>query len=163
MARIDALAPAFLVVGPVATADDVDNLRGYAFDVAEQMGHPTTYATHTDHSATDFAAVFVLGSVTDLRDAPTLVLVGEALAAGVPVLEPQGPQMAGRCDDCGQRQTIRTVTDEYGDITCATCRGEAVCTWCGDDADVSTEIVERGETWTPVHVGCVRGILPIAA
>ncbi|CAL9377933.1 hypothetical protein [Streptomyces sp. enrichment culture] len=163
MARIDALTPAFLVVGPLATEDDVDNLRGYAFDVAEQMGAPTTYATHTGHSITDFAAVFVLGSVTDLRDTPTLVLVAEALAAGVPVLEPQGPQAAGRCDDCGQRQTIRTVTDEYGDTTCATCRGEAVCAWCGDDADVSTEIVERGETWLPVHVGCARGVLPVAA
>jgi hypothetical protein len=71
--------------------------------------------------------------------------------------------MAKRCDECGQAQTIRTVTDAYGDTLCATCRGEASCTWCGDDANGATEIVERGETWLPLHVGCVRGVLPVTA
>ncbi|MGZ3097909.1 hypothetical protein [Streptomyces sp. H72] len=161
MSHATFVTPSFLVVGPLATEDNVANLRGYAFDVAEQMGAPATYATHTDYSVTDFAAVFVLGSVTELRDAPTLVLVGEALVAGVPVLEPQGPQMAGRCDDCGQRQTVRTVTDEFGDTTCAGCRGEVACEWCGDEAP--TEVIECGQTWVPVHAGCVRGVLPVAA
>ncbi|WP_217164258.1 hypothetical protein [Streptomyces sp. AC512_CC834] len=160
MARFANLTPSFLVVGPVETDDNRDNLRGYALDVSQQMGHPTTYATHTDYSVTDFAAVFVLGSVTELRDASTLVLVGEALAAGIPVLEPQGPQAAGRCDDCGQAQTIRTVTDEYGDTLCATCRGEAACAWCGEGADESTMLVENGATWIPAHSGCARAVLP---
>ncbi|WP_328336571.1 hypothetical protein [Streptomyces violaceus] len=155
--------PAFLVVGPLATDDDVDNLRGYAMDVATEMGAPTVYATHTDYSVTDFAAVFVLGSIAELRDAPTLVLVAEALAAGMQVLEPQSPQVAGRCDECGQAQTVRTVTDEYGDTLCAGCREEVTCAWCTEASDATMEVVERGEMWVPAHAACASGVVPVAA
>ncbi|MCT9140353.1 hypothetical protein [Streptomyces violarus] len=155
--------PAFLVVGPVETADDVDNLRGYAMDVATELGAPTVYATHSDYSVTDFEAVFLLGSVTELRDAPTLVLVAEALAAGVQVLEPQSPQMAATCDECGQVQTVRTVTDEYGDTLCASCREEVTCAWCTEASDATMETVERGEMWVPAHAACASGVVPVAA
>lgn len=154
------VTPAYLVVGPLATADDVDNLRGYAFDVAEQMGAPAVYATHNEYTVTDFAAVYTLGSVTDLRDAPTLVLVAEALGAGMEVYEQQSPQDTARCV-CGQLQTVRTVVDERGEVWCAECRAETACAWCMEYNDTEDlEILARGETWIPVHAGCVRGFLP---
>ncbi|MFI7017900.1 hypothetical protein [Streptomyces sp. NPDC050164] len=150
--------PVVLVVGALATADDVDNLRGYSLDIADQIGVPATYALHADYDVTQFAAVYTTGTVTELRDAPTLVLLAEALAVGMEVHEPQSPQEAAVCV-CGQAQTVRTVVDEQGEVWCAECRGETGCAWCGEYPDMEdVEIVESGATFYPLHADCLAGI-----
>lgn len=147
-----------LVLGSIDTADDVDNLHGYALDVADQMGVPATYATHVDYTVTDYVAVYTTGTVTELRDAPTLVLLAEALAAGMEVYEPQSPQEAATCV-CGQAQTVRTVVGHDGEVWCAECRGETGCAWCGEWPDMEdVEIVEHDSTFYPVHASCLAGI-----
>jgi len=147
-----------LVVGPVGTPDDVANLRGLAHDVADQMGVPATYALHTDYNVTDFAAVYLTGTVTELRDAPTLVLIAEALAVHIDVYDPQSPRDAAPCV-CGQVQTVRTVVGEDGDVWCAECRGETACAWCFERSDTEDlEIVESGDTWVPLHAECLEGM-----
>ena len=159
--EVDERAPAYgpvLALGPIDTPDQIDSLRGHAFDVADQMGVPATYATHVDYTVTDYVAVYLTGTVTELRDAPTLVLLGEALAAGMEVHEPQAPQDAAVCV-CGQAQTVRTVVDERGDVWCAECRGETGCAWCGEWPDMEdVEIIERGDTFYPAHVVCLDGM-----
>jgi hypothetical protein len=160
-----------LVLGPIATPDDIDNLRGYAFDVADQLGVPAVYATHNDYRVTDFGAVYVLCASTELHDTVGLLLVAEALAAGIEVYEPQAPREAARCL-CGQVQTVRTVVGDDGEVWCAECRGESVCGWCGEWPDMEdVEIVEGSDMWVPLHAGCLEGMrratststLPVAA
>ncbi|MFJ2737317.1 hypothetical protein [Streptomyces sp. NPDC087317] len=147
-----------LVVGPVATPYDVADLRAHAFDIADQMGATTTYALHTDYRVTDFTAVYLTGTVTEVRDAPTLILVAEALAAGMEVHEPQPLEIDAEWV-CGQRQTVRTVVGDDGEVWCADCRDEAACTWCGESGDgENLEIVETGATWIPLHAGCLKGL-----
>ncbi|MFE6128841.1 hypothetical protein ACFQ6Q_11300 [Streptomyces sp. NPDC056437] len=145
-----------LVVGPTATPDDVDNLRGYALDVADQIGVSATYALHNEYRVTDFEAVYVLCASTELHDTVGLVLMAEALAAGMPVHEPQSPREAAQCV-CGQSQTVRTVIGEDGSVWCAECRDEvAGCAHCAELPDMEEmALVDRDSTWIPVHAGCL--------
>ncbi|MFE9865209.1 hypothetical protein ACFYPZ_21155 [Streptomyces sp. NPDC005506] len=149
-------AGSVLVLGPTASADDVMDLRAYAADVAEELGVPATFATHNDYGVTDFSAVYVRCAATELHDTVGLVLVAEALAAGMPVHEPQSPRDAAPCV-CGQVQTVRTVIGEDGDVWCAECRGEiGRCNHCSESMECDkVENVEEGSTWWPVHASCL--------
>ncbi|MFF3330001.1 hypothetical protein ACFYWX_10650 [Streptomyces sp. NPDC002888] len=148
-----------LVVGPTNTPSDIEHLRHVAFNITFELGAPAVYATHTDHRVTDFAAVYLTGDVTSLRDASTLVLVGEALAAGVPVHEPLTDDESVTCD-CGLvHHYTRPHVDERGEVWCAECSGDSACTWCLEWNDVEDlEIVESGEAYVPLHAGCLDGI-----
>ncbi|MET9206652.1 hypothetical protein ABZW38_16030 [Streptomyces bacillaris] len=145
-----------LVVGPTRTADDRAFLKGYAVDVAEQTGTVTTFALHNDYRVTDFDALYVVGTVTTLRNANGLVLVAEALAAGMPVYDSASPQEAGHCV-CGLAQSVQPLRDERGDIQCFECSGLTMgCAHCGEWADAEElEIVKRGSTFSPVHSTCI--------
>ncbi|MFF1919695.1 hypothetical protein ACFVW8_03850 [Streptomyces sp. NPDC058221] len=145
-----------LVVGPIETADDRDFLRGHAVDVAAQTGTIATYALHTDYSVTDFGAMYVLGNAAELRDCATLVLIAEALAAGIPVYDASHPQEAGRCG-CGLVQSVRVLRDRHGDIVRHECLGLTMgCAHCGEYGDAEElTLVEEGATFHPVHTTCL--------
>ncbi|MGX1472405.1 UNVERIFIED_CONTAM: hypothetical protein RKD50_001213 [Streptomyces canus] len=149
-----------LVVGPVATPSDVTRLRDVAREISYELGITTTYATHTDYTVTDFsAAVYLTGTVTELRDAPTLVLVGEALAAGMDVHDPLTADEVTECP-CGlvSRYT-RPLVDERGEVRCANCLGEDACAYCLEEFDMEdAAFVEGEDTWYPLHAGCLDGI-----
>ncbi|MEW2488789.1 hypothetical protein [Streptomyces sp. NPDC048411] len=149
-------ANSVLVLGPTASEGDVSDLRAYAYSVADELGVPATFATHNDYRVTDFSAVYVRCAATEFHDTVGLVLVAEALAAGMPVHEPQSPQNAAPCV-CGQVQTIRTVVGDDGDVWCAECRGETGgCSHCGESMEYDdAENVEEGHTWWPVHASCL--------
>ncbi|MEU3986252.1 hypothetical protein AB0F77_40400 [Streptomyces sp. NPDC026672] len=157
-----------LCIGPVATAADVKSLRALAHSVAVELGRPAVWATDADHTVTDYSALYLTGDVTSLRDASTLVLLGEALAAGMDVHEPLAE--VTECP-CGLvlRHT-RPFVDEDGEVWCSECREESGCAWCGEWNDMEDlEIVEDGSTWVPVHAGCLDGmrgtsrVLPLGA
>ncbi|MDW4918469.1 hypothetical protein [Streptomyces californicus] len=156
LARIAPFHTNVLVVGPTRTADDRAFLEGYAVDVAEQTGTVATYALHNDYSVTDFDAVYVVGTATKLRDANGLVLIAEALVAGMPVYDSANPQEAGHCV-CGLGQNVQPLRDERGDIQCFECAGLTLgCAHCGEYSDVEElEIVKRGNTFSPVHSTCI--------
>ncbi|WP_329159083.1 hypothetical protein OHB49_08140 [Streptomyces sp. NBC_01717] len=156
-----------LVVGPIDTADARDFLRGHAIDVAEQTGTVATYALHADYTVTDFDAVYVLGRAAELRDCATLVLVAEALAAGMPVHEASNPQAAGYCV-CGLAQSVHVLRDRHGVIQCHECQGLTMgCAHCGEYGDAEElTLVEEGATFSPVHAACLaeaRRVRPGAA
>ncbi|MFF0837483.1 hypothetical protein ACFYWF_31610 [Streptomyces sp. NPDC003344] len=144
-----------LVVGSVATPADVERLRHVAWNVAYELGTRAVFALHNDYRVTDFAAVYLAGDVASLRDASTLVLVGEALAVGMDVHEPLTVEESVTCD-CGLvHHFTRPDVDESGDVWCAECRGESACTWCFEWNDTEDlEIVEEGDAWVPLHAGC---------
>ncbi|WP_406391614.1 hypothetical protein OG806_09780 [Streptomyces sp. NBC_00882] len=147
-----------LVVGPVATPADVKALRALAYNVAHELGRPVTWATDADHTITDYAAVY-LGDVASLSDAPTLVLVAEALVAGMLVYDALTADEVTECP-CGlvSRHT-RPHVDESGEVFCAECSGESGCAWCGEWNDTEDlEIVESGSTFYPLHAGCLAGM-----
>ncbi|MEV6055003.1 hypothetical protein [Streptomyces sp. NPDC052107] len=148
-----------LVLGPIATPSDVEHLRHVAWNISYELGAPATFASHADYRVTDFAAVYLTGDVTSLRDASTLVLVGEALAAGIDVHEPLAADEAVTCD-CGLvHHFTRPDVDENGTVWCAECRGESACAWCFEWSDTEEmEIVESGDTWVPLHAGCRDGL-----
>ncbi|MFI9175730.1 hypothetical protein [Streptomyces lincolnensis] len=148
-----------LVIGPLGTPADVEALREVACEIAYELGVATTYATHTDHSVTDFGAVYLTGTVTELRDAPTLVLVGEAIAAGIPVHDPLTADEVTECL-CGLicRYT-RPYVDGRGGVHCNECSGKSGCAWCGEWNDTEDlEFVESDDTWFPLHAECLAGI-----
>ncbi|WP_329069881.1 hypothetical protein [Streptomyces sp. NBC_01429] len=123
-------APHALVLGCVDTPDDVDSLRGFALDVAEEFGIPATYATHADFSVTDFTVVVVWGRMADMRNASPLVLAAEALAIGVEVVEAAGA--TERCP-CGQRLSVVQRVTSDGEAACGDCAGIASgCSHCGE-------------------------------
>ncbi|WP_030660572.1 hypothetical protein [Streptomyces cellulosae] len=145
-----------LVVGPIDTPSDVARLRDVAREIAYELGVTTTYATHDDYTVTDYAALYLTGTVTELRDAPTLVLIGEALAAGMPVHDPLTADEVTECP-CGlvSRHT-RPYVDERGSVHCAECLGDDACALCGEEFDVEdATIVEADDTFYPLHAGCL--------
>jgi hypothetical protein len=146
-----------LIVGPINTPADVKALRVLAYNISHETGQPATWATDTDHSVTDYDALYVAGDVTALRDVPTLVLVGEALAAGMPVHEPLAADEVTECP-CGLvlRHT-RPYVEADGEIFCNECAKESGCAWCGEWNDVEDlEIVAVGNTWVTLHAGGAR-------
>ncbi|MEW2257251.1 hypothetical protein [Streptomyces sp. NPDC047869] len=144
-----------LVVGPTSSPSDVERLRHVAWNVAYELGTPAVFALHNDYRVTDFAAVYLVGNAESMLDASTLVLVGEALAAGVDVHEPLTVEEAVTCD-CGLvHHFTRPDVDESGDVWCAECRGDSACAWCFEWNDMEDlEIVEEGDAWVPLHPGC---------
>ncbi|MGW2041066.1 hypothetical protein [Streptomyces virginiae] len=147
-----------LVVGPVFTDDNAADLRAFAFDVADQTGTAATFAEHSDYVVTEFAAVYVSSLDWADEDTTALVLVAEALAAGVPVHGPMSPQDATSCELCGMSLDIRPfVGRRRGDVLCGVCRHDDVeCSWCGEDADDhDMQPCLNGDTWRLVHAGCV--------
>ncbi|WP_371672781.1 hypothetical protein OG985_37180 [Streptomyces sp. NBC_00289] len=161
-----------LCIGPIATSADVKALRALAYNVAYELGRPATYATHADHTATDYASVYLTGDVTALRDVSTLVVLAEALAAHMDVQEPLTADEVTECP-CGlvSRHT-RPYVDEAGEVFCAECREESGCAWCGEWNDMDDlAIVESGDTFVPLHAGCLdrlrrdgrHGALKVAA
>lgn len=146
-----------LVVGPVLTDDNVAELRAYAFDVADQTGTAATYAEYSDYRVTDYAALYVSAVDWEDEDTTALVLVAEALAAGVAVRGPMSPQHATSCELCGMGLDVRPFVGHRGDVLCGVCRHDDVtCSWCGEDADKDEmRPVETGDTWHLVHAGCV--------
>ncbi|MET9638074.1 hypothetical protein ABZY83_16985 [Streptomyces virginiae] len=146
-----------LVVGPVATDDNVADLRAYAFDVADQTGTAATYAEHSDYLVTDYAALYVSAVDWEDEDTTALVLVAEALAAGVPVHGPMSPQNATSCELCDLPLNVRPFVGKRGDVVCGTCRHtDTACAHCGEEADDRwMQPVDDGSTWFPVHSGCV--------
>ncbi|CAL9381103.1 hypothetical protein SUDANB120_01059 [Streptomyces sp. enrichment culture] len=146
-----------LVVGPVLTDGHVADLRAFSCDVAHQTGTTATFAEHSDYRVTDFAAVYVSSVDWDDEDTTALVLVAEALAAGVPVHGPMDPQDATSCELCAMRLTVRPFVGHRGDVLCGTCRhDDVVCAWCGDEADeYDMQPCVDGDTWRLVHAGCV--------
>ncbi|WP_406326666.1 hypothetical protein OG784_27350 [Streptomyces sp. NBC_01617] len=150
-------ASTVLVVGPIHNGDARDFLRGHAVDVAEQTGAVATFALHTNYSVTAYDAVYVLGHAAELRDCATLVLVAEALAAGMPVHDASSPQEAGYCV-CGLAQTVRVLRDRHGVIQCHECLGLTMgCAHCGEYGDAEElTLVEDGATFHPVHITCLE-------
>jgi hypothetical protein len=148
-----------IVIGPVATPSDVSHLRDVTREIAYELGITATYATHVDYTVTDFSAVYLTGTVTELRDAPTLVLVAEALAAGMDVHDPLTADEVTECP-CGLvcRYT-RPLVDERGEVHCNECLGADACAWCGEAFDMEdAEVIESGSTFYPMHAGCLDGI-----
>ncbi|MFE6363000.1 hypothetical protein ACFVP3_23755 [Streptomyces sp. NPDC057806] len=148
-----------LCLGPVETPADVKALRALAYNVAYELGRPAVWVTDTDHTVMDYAAVYVTGDATSLRDASTLVLLGEALVADMDIHEPLAADEVVTCD-CGlvHRHT-RPVVDAQGVVWCANCLGDDACSWCGEELDTeAAEIVESGNGFYPVHAACLAGI-----
>ncbi|MFJ2844742.1 hypothetical protein ACIPD2_24300 [Streptomyces griseofuscus] len=146
-----------LVIAPTSTPADVKALRAFAHQVAYETGRPAVWATDTDHTVTEYAALYLSGDVTSLRDAPTLVLVGEALMAGVDVFEPLDRPLECPCGLV--MHYARPYVDEAGEIFCNECTGDDACAWCGGPFDMEdAEIIERGKTWVPLHAGCLEGL-----
>lgn len=146
-----------LVVGPVATPAQIDDVTAFAFDVCDQLGHSTVVATNDRIDVREFAAVVVYGpSLThggDTGITPAVILEAEAHAYDVPVIVPQPMSYCAACDACEQVQTIATVRNEMGEPFCADCRGDAPgCSWCG--ADEVTEPVFVDGMWSPQCLGC---------
>ncbi|MFI9562413.1 hypothetical protein [Streptomyces rishiriensis] len=151
---------AVLIVGPSSTPADVKALRALAHNVAYELGRAATWATDTDHDVRGYAAVYTTCPVTELRTDPALLLVGEALAAGVDVHEPLSADEVLTCD-CGlvHRHT-RPYVDERGAVWCNECTGSDVCGGCGEEFDEEDAmIVERAATYYPMHPGCVTGLV----
>ncbi|WP_432019887.1 hypothetical protein [Streptomyces sp. 1222.5] len=138
---------------------DVEHLRHVAWNLAYELGTPAVMALHTDYRVTDFAAVYLAGDVESLRDASTLVLLGEALAAGMDVHEPLTADEAVTCD-CGlNHHFTRPDVDADGTVWCAECSGESVCAWCGEWNDTEDlEIVAEADAFVPLHAGCREGL-----
>ncbi|MYV76228.1 hypothetical protein GT352_20165 [Streptomyces sp. SID1046] len=154
---IDACAPV-LVVGPTFTEDGYQALRSYARTVADQTGTPATFASHDDYRTTDFSAVYVAPLEWEADDTAPLVLIAEALAAGVPVHTPQGPADAMACELCEMTINVHVEPGHRGDVLCGQCRFlDLACAHCGEDADHDDymEVVEADETWVFAHKGCV--------
>ncbi|MGW1541037.1 hypothetical protein ACWCPM_12510 [Streptomyces sp. NPDC002309] len=148
-----------LVVGAADTPADRKALRALAHAVASELGRPAVWATDTVHRVTGYSALYLTGGVASMLDAPALVLVGEALAAGVDVHEPLRVDEVAECP-CGLllRHT-RPYVDERGEVFCAECLEESACTWCGEYNDTEDlMIVESGNAWIPLHAGCLDGI-----
>ncbi|WP_327169074.1 hypothetical protein [Streptomyces subrutilus] len=151
------LTPA-LVGGPVLTGDNVADLRGFAYDVCDQIGAPATYATHSGYRVTDYAALYISSVEWTSGDVTALVLIAEALSAGVPVHGPQDPRKAVRCDLCAVALNVYVAPGHRGDMLCGVCRYEDVaCAWCLEpsDDDARMDPFESGSTWWPAHHGCI--------
>ncbi|CAK7279919.1 hypothetical protein [Streptomyces misionensis] len=161
-----------LVLGNTSTPADVEHLRHVAWNIAYEMGAPAVFATHTDYRVTDFAAVYLANDLEAMVDAPTVVLLGEALLAGIDVHDPLTADEAVTCD-CGLiHHYTRPHIDAEGVVWCAECREESACAWCFQWNDVEElTIVEQGDAFVPLHAGCAAGprpatsrsVLPIAA
>lgn len=129
MADVITTPASVLLVGPVATDVERDDLRSLGFDLCDQLGCAVTIATHDALSVLDFAAVCVAGPTLDDANLPNmdpvaLTLSAEAVAYGVPTFAPQGVCLTACCEACGQVQTIATVRNERGEVFCADCRGK---------------------------------------
>ncbi|SEC33328.1 hypothetical protein SAMN04490357_1744 [Streptomyces misionensis] len=160
-----------LVLGNTSTPADVEHLRHVAWNLAYELGAPVVFATHTDYRVTDFAAVYLANDLEAMLDAPapTLILLGEALLAGIDVHDPLTADEAVTCD-CGLvHHFTQPHIDAEGVVWCAECREESACAWCFEWNDVEElTIVEQGDAFVPLHAGCLshpatsRSGLPIA-
>ncbi|RRQ89709.1 hypothetical protein [Streptomyces griseofuscus] len=160
-----------LVLGNTGTPSDVEHLRHVAWNVAYELGAPVVFAMRADYRVTDFAAVYLANDLEAVLDAPTLVLLGEALLAGIDVHDPLTADEAVTCD-CGLvHHYTRPHIDAEGVVWCQECCGESACTWCLEWNDVEDlTIVRQGDTFIPLHAGCLSGlrsstsssVLPIA-
>ncbi|MFD9455347.1 hypothetical protein ACFWBC_19955 [Streptomyces sp. NPDC059985] len=146
-----------LVVGPVLTDENAADLRAFAYDVADQTGTDATFAEHSDYVVTEFAALYVSSLDWDNEDTTALVLVAEALAAGINIHGPMSPQDAASCELCGMGLDVRPFVGLRGDVLCGVCRHDDVeCAWCGEEADeFDMQPCLDGDTWRLVHAGCV--------
>ncbi|MCQ9134129.1 hypothetical protein [Streptomyces hilarionis] len=149
-----------LVTGPASTPADVKALRALAYNIAYELGRAVTWATGTDHDVRDYAAVYTTCPVTELSTDPALLLVGEALAAGVDVGEPLSADEVVECP-CGLvgRHT-RIPVGEDGEPHCNECRGADVCGWCGESLEDDATLVERGTAFYPLHPACAAESFP---
>ncbi|MGW0312341.1 hypothetical protein [Streptomyces flavidovirens] len=146
-----------LVIGPVATPGDVADLRAFAFDVCDQTGAPAVVATHNDYDVRHFSKVYVYGpTLSDgvSMDPVAVVLMAEAIAYGVDLVEPQPLALDANCEACGQRQTLATLRDaDTSEVFCLDCRGDAPgCAWCFED-DVTSPVLVDG-AWVPFCSPC---------
>ncbi|OEJ57891.1 hypothetical protein BGM19_07850 [Streptomyces agglomeratus] len=146
-----------LVIGPVATPGDVADLHAYAFDVCDQTGAPAVVATHNGYDVRHFSAVYVYGpTLSDgvSLDPVAVVLMAEAIAYGVDLVEPQPLILDADCEACGQRQTLTTVRDAgTSEVFCLDCRGEAPgCAWCLEDDETAPILVDGA--WVPLCHPC---------
>ncbi|MFE2549009.1 hypothetical protein ACFXGI_10745 [Streptomyces sp. NPDC059355] len=145
-----------LVIGPTLTEDGYQALRRYARTVADQVGAPATFASHDYYRTQDFGALYLAPLEWEADDFTPLVLLAEALAAGIPVHTP--PADAGVCELCSVKLEVYVEPGRHGDILCGQCRYlDLSCHHCGEPADDDDfmDVVEAGETWWPVHAGCI--------
>ncbi|MFI1436330.1 hypothetical protein [Streptomyces lydicus] len=146
-------ATKFLLVGPVDTADERDDLTALGFDLAEELLMPVTVATSMEgHDVKEFEAVLICGDVT--KSVTAAVLWVEALEAGVPVWD-IGDRL-NPCDGCGKHQYTGTPDEDDG-VMCALCVGGGFdCAWCGEDDDRPEPYFEAG-TWFVFCPPCLEG------
>ncbi|MEV7378343.1 hypothetical protein [Streptomyces lydicus] len=146
-------AAKFLLVGPVSTAEERDDLTALGFDLAEELLMPVTVATSMEgHDVTEFEAIIVYGDVA--KSVTAAVLWVEALEAGIPVWD-----IADRLNPCaGCRAHQYTGTPhEDGDVVCALCLGGGFdCAWCGEDDDRPEPFFVDG-TWHVLCPPCLEG------
>ncbi|MFF8898106.1 hypothetical protein ACF082_11565 [Streptomyces lydicus] len=146
-------AAKFLLVGPVDTAEERDDLTALGFDLAEELLMPVTVAMSMEgHDVTEFEAVIVYGDVT--KAVTAAVLWAEALEAGIPVWD-IGDHLSP-CAGCGKHQ-YTGAPDEDGDVMCALCNGGGFdCAWCGEDDDRPEPFFVAG-TWYVLCPPCLEG------
>ncbi|MCX5498993.1 hypothetical protein OG887_06245 [Streptomyces sp. NBC_00053] len=152
-------ANTILVVGPVSTEIQRDDLTAFAFDVTNQLGHPAIIATSTDVDVRDFAAVVVYGPALSSSLAvvdTAMVLEAEAVLHDVPVIVPQPLSCAAACDACEQYQTLVTVRSAHGEPFCATCWGNTPGCYQCLATNEPTEPVFVDGGWVPQCKGCAR-------
>ncbi|MFF4931004.1 hypothetical protein ACFY2H_19170 [Streptomyces griseofuscus] len=148
-----------LVLGNTDSPSDVEHLRHVAWNLAYELGTPAVFALHAGYSPENFAAVYLASDMEAMADAPTLVLLGEALVAGVVVHDPLTADEAVTCD-CGLvHHFTRPYADADGVVWCSECREESACAWCFEWNDVENlTIVEQGNAFIPLHTGCLSGL-----
>lgn len=151
-----ALTPAvtkFLLVGPVGTAEERDDLTALGFDLAEELLMSVTVATSMHgHDVTEFEAVLICGDVT--KSVPAAVLWAEALEAGIPTWDIS--DRITPCAVCNKHQYLG-APDEDDDVVCALCVGGGFdCAWCGEDDDRPEPYFEAG-TWFVFCPPCLEG------
>lgn len=145
-----------ICIAPTATPADISALRKFARQVAYETGRPAVYALDADRNVGEYDAVYVSGDVSALRDAPTLVLVGEGLAFGMDVHEPHAEPV--ECV-CGLVMHYARPDMVNGEVYCNECRSLDACTWCAEPFDVEdAEIVDNGYAFVPLHEGCASGL-----
>ncbi|WP_329177122.1 hypothetical protein OG754_26740 [Streptomyces decoyicus] len=143
----------FLLVGPVDTAAERDDLTALGFDLAEELLMPVTVATSMHgHDVTEFEAVLIYGDVT--KAVTAAVIWAEALEAGVPTYDVD--DRLNLCAVCNRNQHLGTP-DEDGDVVCVLCEGGGFnCAWCSEDDDRPEPYYEAG-TWFVFCPPCLEG------
>lgn len=150
-----------LVLAPIDTPSQRKTARNFARTVATELYVPVTLAVDRNVNVTDFAAVYLpctfFSSRRPMTDLTPLILIGEVMAAQLPIYERQPASENTECV-CGMPQTVRTVMHN-GAVWCASCfSDDFACNHCGESAfDVNTVVAERGSTFVPLCRPCVAG------